>query len=363
MDEIWALRKEIDRIDEEILRLLNERISIAQRIGELKKNAGLDIHAPEREREVFERLLKLNRELYGGKFPEEALFHVYREVMSACLSVEKPLRVAYLGPKATFTHQAALEYFGFSVQYMPVSTIRDVFNEVDLDRVDYGVVPVENTIEGVVNYTLDMFLEYDLKIVGEVVIPIRLHLLSNLSNLKEVKKVYSHRHALAQCRTWLDKNLPTAQIIETESTARACEIVLELEDAAAIASQVASYTYHLGILVENIQDSSNNFTRFLVIGKRSVKRTGKDKTSLILAVRNKPGDLYKTLESFYIYGVNLTKIESRPSKKKAWDYVFFVDLDGHMEDQSVRLALESLSKDNRIIKILGSYPKALFEES
>ncbi|QWK18921.1 MAG: prephenate dehydratase [Hydrogenobacter thermophilus] len=363
MEEIALWRKRIDEIDEEILRLLNERIKIAQKIGEIKKASGLDIHAPEREREIFERVLKLNEEVYGGEFPKEALFHIYREIMSACLSVEKPLRVAYLGPKATFTHQAALEYFGFSVHYIPVSTIKDVFNEVDLGRADYGVVPVENTIEGVVNYTLDMFLEYDLKIVGEVVIPIKLHLLSNLSSLEDVKRIYSHRHAIAQCRNWIDKNLPKAQIIETESTARACEIVLELNDAAAIASEVASYTYHLNILAQNIQESSNNFTRFLIIGNRSMKRTGKDKTSLILAVRNKPGDLYKTLESFYLYGVNLTKIESRPSKKRAWDYVFFVDLDGHVEDHNVRMALDLLAKENRIIKMLGSYPKALFEES
>lgn len=362
MEELGTWRKEIDRIDEEILRLLNERLSIAQKIGELKKASGLEIHVPEREREIFERLMKLNKELYGGKFPEQALFHIYREIISACLAVEKPLRVAYLGPKATFTHQAALEYFGFSVHYIPVSTIRDVFNEVDLCRADYGVVPVENTIEGVVNYTLDMFLEYDLKIVGEVVIPIRLHLLSNLPSLESVKRIYSHRHALAQCRTWIDKNLPKVQIVETESTARACEIVLELEDSAAIASEVASYTYHLNILAENIQESPNNFTRFLIVGNRNMRRTGKDKTSLILAVRNQPGDLYKTLESFYLYGVNLTKIESRPSKKKAWDYVFFVDLDGHMEDENVKMALDKLTKENRIIKILGSYPKALFEE-
>ncbi len=362
MESISSLRKEIDRIDEQILKLLNERLSIAQRIGELKKAMGVHIHAPEREREVIERLTKLNKELYGGRFPEEALFHIYREIMSACLSLEKVHKVAYLGPKSTFTHQAALEYFGFSAEYIPMSTIKDVFNEVELGRVDYGIVPVENTIEGVVNYTLDMFLESNLKIVGEVVTPIRLHLLSNLSDIKQVKKVFSHKHAIAQCRNWIEKNLPNVQIIETESTAKACEMILEMDDSAAIASEVASYTYHLNILAENIQDSANNFTRFLVIGNREVKRTGRDKTSLILAVKNEPGDLYKTLESFYVYGVNLTKIESRPSRKKPWDYVFFVDLDGHIEDENVKRAIEELMKENRIIKILGSYPKALFEE-
>ncbi|MEJ7554955.1 MAG: prephenate dehydratase [Aquificaceae bacterium] len=362
MEDLKELRREIDAIDEEILKLLNQRAKLAKRAGEIKKSMGLEVHVPEREREIINRIIRLNKELYGEEFPTEAVVHIYREIISACLSLEKELKIAYLGPKATFTHQAALEYFGFSAHYVPVSTIGDVFREVETGRVDYGVVPVENTTEGVVNYTLDMFLESDLKIVGEVVIPIKLNLLSTASGLENIKTVYSHRHALAQCKEWLRKNLPQASLIETESTAKACELVMELEDAGAIASEVAAYTYHLNILAENIQDNPNNYTRFLVIGKRWMKPTGKDKTSIIFAVKDEAGALYKALESFYRYGVNLTKIVSRPSKKKVWDYVFFVDLEGHAEEENVKKALELLQERSQMVKVLGSYPKALLQE-
>ena len=362
MEDLKELRREIDAIDEEILRLLNQRAKLAKRAGEIKKSMGLEVHVPEREREIINRIIRLNKELYGEEFPTEAVVHIYREIISACLSLEKELKIAYLGPKATFTHQAALEYFGFSAHYVPVSTIGDVFREVETGRVDYGVVPVENTTEGVVNYTLDMFLESDLRIVGEVVIPIKLNLLSTASGLENIKTVYSHRHALAQCKEWLRKNLPQASLIETESTAKACELVMELEDAGAIASEVAAYTYHLNILAENIQDNPNNYTRFLVIGKRWMKPTGKDKTSIIFAVMDEAGALYKALESFYRYGVNLTKIVSRPSKKKVWDYVFFVDLEGHAEEENVKKALELLQERSQMVKVLGSYPKALLQE-
>ncbi len=362
MEDLKELRREIDAIDEEILKLLNQRAKLAKRAGEIKKSMGLEVHVPEREREIINRIIRLNKELYGEEFPTEAVVHIYREIISACLSLEKELKIAYLGPKATFTHQAALEYFGFSAHYVPVSTIGDVFREVETGRVDYGVVPVENTTEGVVNYTLDMFLESDLKIVGEVVIPIKLNLLSTASGLENIKTVYSHRHALAQCKEWLRKNLPQASLIETESTAKACELVMELEDAGAIASEVAAYTYHLNILAENIQDNPNNYTRFLVIGKRWMKPTGKDKTSIIFAVKDEAGALYKALESFYRYGVNLTKIVSRPSKKKVWDYVFFVDLEGHTEEENVKKALELLQERSQMVKVLGSYPKALLQE-
>ncbi|MDQ7039040.1 MAG: prephenate dehydratase [Aquificota bacterium] len=362
MREIDRLREEIDRIDEEILKLLTERARIARKIGKIKKERGLDIHVPERERAIFERILKVNREKFGEEFPSEALIHIYREIISACLSLEKPLKIAYLGPKATFTHQAALEFFGFSAQYVPCTTIRDVFLEVESRRSDYGVVPVENTIEGVVNYTLDMFLESDIKISGEVVIPISLHLLSASESLEDIRKVYSHKVAIGQCRTWIEKNLPDAQIIETESTAKACEIALEEEGSGAIASEVASYTYHLNILARNIQESTDNYTRFLVISKRDMRPTGRDKTSLIFAVRDEPGALYRALEAFYMKGVNLTKIESRPSRKKAWDYVFFVDLEGHKEEERVKEALEELEKRTLMVKILGSYPRAIFSE-
>ena len=362
MENLKPIRSEIDKIDEQILRLLNERARLAKKVGEVKKELGIEVHAPEREREIINRMMKLNKELYGEEFPTEAIVHIYREIISACLSLEKELKVAYLGPKATFTHQAALEYFGFSAHYIPVSTIGDVFREVELGRADYGVVPVENTTEGVVNYTLDMFLESDLNIVGEIVIPIKLNLLSTANRLEDIRTVYSHKHALAQCKEWLRKNIPEAVLVETESTAKACELVMELEDAGAIASEVAAYTYHLNILVENIQDNPNNYTRFIVVGKRLMKPTGKDKTSLIFAVKDEPGALFRALESFYKHGVNLTRIVSRPSKKKLWDYVFFLDLEGHAEEEHIKKALELLRERAQMVKVLGSYPKALLQE-
>ncbi|NPB07703.1 MAG: prephenate dehydratase [Aquificae bacterium] len=362
MKELEELRREIDHIDEEILRLLNERAKLAKKIGEIKKEKGLPVHVPERERAIFEKLLKLNQERYGGVFPSEALVHIYREIISACLSLEKRLKIAYLGPKATFTHQAALEYFGLSAQFVACSTIKDVFLEVENRRADYGVVPVENTIEGVVNYTLDMFLESDVKISGEVVLPITLHLLSASGSLESIERVYSHKMAIAQARSWLERNLPHAQIIEVESTAKACEIVLEDERAGAIASEVASYTYHLNILARNIQDSGDNYTRFLVIARKDLRPTGKDKTSILFGVKDEPGALYRALEVFYRYGINLTKIESRPSRRKAWDYVFFVDLEGHREEDRVRRALGELREKTQFLKILGSYPRALLQE-
>jgi len=350
------LREEIDRIDETILELLIERAKLAKEIGRIKTKEGLEIHVPERERQILERILEKNR----GRFPEQALIRIYREIISACLSLEKPLKVGYLGPKATFTHQAALEHFGISAKYIPLATIRDVFEEVERGNIDYGVVPVENTIEGVVNYTLDMFLTtLAVKIVGEIIIPVAQHLLSLAEDITDIKKVYSHPHALAQARGWLDKHLPWAQRIEVESTAKAAEIALEDETAAAIASEAAATVYNLNILAKNIQENLNNLTRFLVIGKKTLKMTGKDKTSLLFAVKDEAGALYKALEPFYKYNVNLTKIESRPSKEKSWDYVFFVDLEGHMDAENVKKALQELKNRTKMVRILGSYPSAL----
>jgi len=356
VEELKRYREEIDRIDRTILELLIERSEYAKKIGEVKKRKGLKIHVPERERQIIEKLLELNK----GRFPEKALVRIFREIISACLSLEQPLKVGYLGPVATFTHQAALEHFGISAKYIPLPTIKDVFEEVERGNIDYGVVPVENTIEGVVNYTLDMFLvKPNIKIVGEIIIPVAQHLLSLAEDISQIKKVYSHPHALAQARSWLDKHLPNAQRIEVESTAKAAEMALEDETAAAIASEAAARVYNLNILAQNIQENLNNYTRFLVIGKRELGRSGKDKTSLLFAVKDEAGALYKALEPFYKHNVNLTKIESRPSKEKSWDYVFFVDLEGHIEDENVKRALKELKDRTKLVRVLGSYPSAL----
>lgn len=283
-----------------------------------KEKNNLPIFVPSREKEIFERLEKLNT----GPLSNDVIKHIFREIISACRSVEENIKVAYLGPKATFTHQASLKYFGSAVDHIPVSTIKDVFEEIAKKKVNYGVVPVENTIEGVVNYTLDMFLDYDLKIIGEVILEISLHLMSINPNINEIQRIYSHKFAIAECRDWLQKNMPNAQIIEVESTAKAAEMARDDYEAAAIASESAAIVYGLHILERKIDKHLYNYTRFLIIGNEIPQPTGKDKTTFIFSVKNEVGALYKALEPFYKNQINMTKIESRPSKKEAWDYIF-----------------------------------------
>ncbi|MCS7083791.1 MAG: prephenate dehydratase [Aquificaceae bacterium] len=362
MDELSKLRNQIDEIDLQILRLLNERARLAKAVGDIKKSMGLEVHSPEREQEVFSRLSKLNKELFNESFPTQALRYVYREIMSACLSLEEVIKVAYLGPRATFTHQASLEFFGLSAKYVAVGTIEDVFKEVELSRADYGVVPIENTTEGVVNFTLDRFLQTELKIVGEVVIPIRLNLLSRSSEINNIEAVFSHRHAIAQCREWLSKNLPNVKIFEAESTARACEIASESQSVGAIASEAAAHVYHLNILSRNIQDNPDNYTRFIVVGKRAVGPTGKDKTTIAFALKDQTGALYRALECFYEEQINLTRIVSRPNSKRVWDYIFFVDFEGHFKEEHVERVIHKLKERAQMVKVLGSYPMAPLKE-
>ncbi len=355
-EKLSKLRKKIDEIDETIVKLLNERAKLAKEVGHIKKQYNLPIYVPSREQEIFERLQKLNQQY--GEFPTDFIKPVFREIIAACRSTEENLKVAYLGPRATFTHQASLHHFGQAVEHIPVQTIRDVFEELEKGKVDFGVVPVENTIEGVVNYTLDMLMDFDLKIIGEIILEISLHLMGINPNLNEIKRVYSHRHALAECRDWLHKNLPDAQLIEVESTAKAAEIAKDDFESVAIASEAAADIYGLHIIEKKIDKHINNLTRFLIIGKEIPKPTGNDKTSFIFSLKNEVGALYKTLEPLYKRGINLTKIESRPSKKGAWDYIFFTDIEGHIEEPTIKQALEELKEKSPYFKILGSYPKA-----
>ncbi|WP_028950188.1 prephenate dehydratase [Sulfurihydrogenibium subterraneum] len=352
--ELQKIRKEIDNIDQTILQLLNKRALLAKQVGEIKKKNNLPIFVPTREKEIFERLEKLNT----GPLSNDVIKHIFREIISACRSVEENIKVAYLGPKATFTHQASLKYFGSSVEHIPVSTIKDVFEEIAKKKVNYGVVPVENTIEGVVNYTLDMFLDYDLKIIGEVILEISLHLMSINPNINEIQRIYSHKFAIAECRDWLQKNMPNAQIIEVESTAKAAEMARDDYESAAIASESAATVYGLHILERKIDKHLYNYTRFLIIGNEIPQPTGKDKTTFIFSVKNQVGALYKALEPFYKNQINMTKIESRPSKKEAWDYIFFTDIEGHIEDEKVSKTLQELKNNVPFFKVLGSYPKA-----
>lgn len=351
---IETLRETIDAIDDKILDLLNQRARIAIEIGKQKKANKADLHAPTRELEVYDRLQSLNK----GPFPDEALRAVFREIMSATLALEGPLKVAYLGPKATFTHLACLRQFGFSATYVPVNSIKEVFFEVERGRVEYGVVPIENSTEGVVNHTLDMFIDSPLKIVGEVLQEVSHHLMNRSGKMEDVKRLFSHPHAIAQCRVWLENHLPQIPITEVSSTAKAAEYCAEDPSAAAIASELAAQLYGLKILKRRIEDNINNYTRFLVISQKNLGRTGKDKTSILFSIRDRVGALYDMLRPFSHFGINLTKIESRPSKKKAWEYIFFVDLEGHMEDEKVRAALEELKDQCLFLKVLGSYPAA-----
>ena len=282
---------------------------------------------------------------------------VFREIISASLALEGPLKVAYLGPKATFTHLACIQQFGFSAAYIPVNSIKEVFSEVERGRVNYGVVPIENSTEGVVNHTLDTFIDSPLKISAEIIQEVSHHLLSKSGRLSDIKHIYSHPHAIAQCKRWLEENLPKTPITEVYSTAKAAEICLEDPGAAAIASELAGKLYGLEIVKKRIEDNINNSTRFLVISGKSSERTGRDKTSVMFSVKDRVGALYDILKPFAKNNINLTKIESRPSGKKVWEYIFFVDLEGHADDKSVKMGLDELKDHTVFLKVLGSYAK------
>ena len=353
-NEMSEYRKEIDKIDDEIIRLLNERSKSVIEIGKLKKakDAQANLHTAGREAEIIERLTKLNT----GPFPSDAIQAVYREIMSASLSLEAPQKVAYLGPRATFTHMACMQKFGSSVQYVPAHSITEVFSEVERGRANFGVVPIENTTEGVVNHTLDMFIDSNLLIYGEILQEVSHHLLSKSGLMDGIKKIYSHPHALAQCRHWLETNLPHIPAVEVASTARAAELCIDESDAAAIASELAGQLYGLKVMKARIEDNLNNVTRFLILSQKPSERTGKDKTSLMLSVKDKVGALYDLLRPFASHGINMTKIESRPSQRKAWEYIFFVDVEGHINEERVNKAVEDVKARCLFMKILGSYP-------
>jgi chorismate mutase/prephenate dehydratase len=345
------IRRRIDQIDSEIIRLLNERARSAMEIGKIKDQANTHIYAPAREQQIFGQIVAKN----GGPLSNDALKSIYKEIISASRSLEKPLTVSYLGPLATFAHLAAQQKFGSSTTYLPARTITDVFLDVQKRRADYGVVPIENSTEGIVSHTLDMFMESDLKIFSEVMLEVSHNLMSN-NQLSDIKKIYSHPQALAQCRKWLEANLPHAELVATSSTAQAAELAEKDPAAAAIASELASEIYHLNLLVRRIEDSPNNFTRFLIIGHSVAERGGHDKTSLMFSIKHRAGALSEVLKVFSSHGINLTRIESRPSRQQAWEYVFFVDLEGHIDDPPVAQALEEVAECCIFLKSLGSYP-------
>jgi len=356
-DSLQALRARIDALDEQIQTLISERARCAQQVGAIKQAAGAtgNFYRPEREAQVLRRVIEAN----PGPLSNEEMARLFREIMSACLALEEPLKIAFLSPEGTFTQAAALKHFGKSIHSIPLRAIDEVFREVEAGSADYGVVPVENSTEGVVNHTLDMFLQSPLRICGEVQMRINHHLITRATALGEVRRIYSHRQSLAQCREWLDLNLPRIEQIAVSSNGEAALRVRDAADAAAIAGQCAADIYELPTLVRNIEDEPNNTTRFLIIGSQPIAPSGDDKTALLVASLNRPGALFKLLEPLARHNVSMNRIESRPSRRGMWDYVFFIDLDGHAQDAPVAGALAELRDQASLFRVLGSYPKGV----
>lgn len=351
-------RREIDQIDRQILRLLNRRAKIVLEVGKQKAKEGKGIYDPAREEETLNRLSAEN----PGPFPDEAISTVFREIISASRSLEGPLKVCFLGPEGSFTHLATLRQFGSSVQLVSKSSIDEVFTEVEQGRTEFGVVPVENSLEGSVGRTLDLFIDADLKVFAEVLLPVSHDLLSLSKRLSNIERVYSHPQAFAQCRRWLKENLSDREWCEVESTAQAARRAAADRKGAAIASEFAGRRYGLYPLKERIEDSALNVTRFLVISRRKAKKSQRNRTSLLLSLKDRPGSLFRALKPLAREGINLTKIESRPLKRKAWEYIFFIDLDGHVNERKLQMALKEVERHCLFLKVLGSYPRARGEE-
>ena len=353
LDALRERRERIDGIDTDIVRLLNERARIAQEIGRAKSADARLPFVPEREREVIERVGELGRE---GPLEEGHLIAIYRQIISACRALERPLQVAYLGPAASFTHQAALERFGEATRLVPMDSIPDVFAETQRTRVDFGVVPVENSSEGSVHLTLDSFIESDLHVCSEIVMPIAHHLLSH-SPLDAVKTLYSNPVALAQCRQWVARNLPGREVVEVASTTRAAMTAAEDRTGAAIAPLLAATQYNVEVIARDIQDLASNYTRFYVIANGVTSEpTGRDKTAIIFSIRDRVGALRDAADVFARRKLNMASIQSRPSRRRAWDYVFFVEFEGHEREAVVREALDELQAQCSFVKVLGSWP-------
>jgi len=356
-DQLGRIRDRIDDLDEQIQTLLNARALAAQEVARIKlaSDPQAVFYRPEREAQVLRMVKERNTGPLGG----EAVARLFREIMSECLALELPLKIAYLGPEGTFTQAAALKHFGHAVATVPLAAISDVFQEVEGGSCHYGVVPVENSTEGVISHTLDMFLNSPLKICGEVTLRIHQNLMGNNPDLGALKVVYSHQQSLAQCRGWLDRHLPQVERIPVGSNAEAARKAAESRDAAAIAGTTAADLYGLQLLAPNIEDDPGNTTRFLVIGQQSVPPSGDDKTSLLLSTRNEAGGLYRLLAPLAEHGISMTRIESRPSRRGNWDYVFFVDIKGHRDDEKLQLALAALQQQAGMFRELGSYPRAV----
>lgn len=360
--ELDQLRDQIDKLDESILTLITDRADCAQKVAELKRSVakagGEDVvfYRPEREAQVLRKVMSSN----NSALTDEAMAALFRQIMSSCLALEQKLKIAYLGPEGTFTHTAAVKHFGHAVETSALGTIDEVFREVSADAANYGVVPVENSSEGIVSHTLDSFLESNLKVCGEVQLRIHHHLLiSDIGRSDKITRIYSHHQSLAQCRKWIDAHLPNVERIPVSSNAKAARLIQSEWNAAAIAGETAAEMYNLKTLAANIEDNPENTTRFLIVGNHDVSPSGNDKTSIIVSTKNKPGALYYLLEPFHQNDISLTRIETRPSQSGMWSYVFFIDFEGHESDEKVQKVMSVLESTAADVRHLGSYPKAV----
>ena len=354
MESLDKYRNEIDRLDRDIIALLQERANNAVKIGEIKREKGEPVFKPGREKEVYKKIKSMNK----GPLADETLVAIYREIMSGSIALEKGIQVGYLGPEGSFSHEAVRAKFGSSIDTEALASIPEVFRAVETGKLDYGVVPVENSSEGLVNSTLDQLQLSGLKIYSEMYIRISLNLIGLESDLRKIKKLYGLKIANSQCKNWINANLPHVEIVETSSTARAAELVAEKKDGVAIASAIAADIYGLNIIKEGIEDLPNNSTRFLILSTNQCEPSGEDKTSIVFSVRDKPGSLYSILKPFHDRNINLTKIESRPDRKSPWQYIFFIDFYGHQNDAVTAGLIEELEHNTSYLRVLGSYPAA-----
>ena len=354
-EELVRLRHGIDEIDAQLLALLTQRARLAHRVGEIKHG---NLYRPEREAQVLRRIAELN----PGPLPDAAVQHLFREIMSACLALEQPLTIAYLGPAGTFTEAAARKHFGAAPTLLPCPSIDDVFRAVEAGQAHYAVVPVENSTEGAIGRTLDLLLSSALQICGEVVLRIHQNLMSHAKKLDEIVKVYAHAQSLAQCHEWLNRHLPTVPRLPVASNAEAARLASQEEGTAAIGGEAAAQLYQLAILAANIEDDPHNTTRFLVLADHDAGPSGCDRTSLVCSAQNRPGAVHDLLEPLKTHGVSMSKFESRPARALSgspWEYVFFIDLEGHRLDVSVAAALEAMREKVAFMKLLGAYPRAV----
>jgi chorismate mutase / prephenate dehydratase len=358
--DLAEIRNRINDVDERIQTLINERAKIAQEVGVAKGTlaSAVDYYRPEREAEVLRNVLERN----DGPIRDEEMLRLFREIMSACLAQQEPLKIGFLGPEGTFTQTAVFKHFGHSVRALPFHTIDEVFQEVECGAADFGVVPIENSTEGSVNNTLDMFLTSPLKIAGEIELKIEQHLMGNMQGLENIERICAHEQSLAQCRGWLREYLPQVELIGMSSNAAGARRARDEDGTAAIGPEVAADVYELKVMVNNIEDRPDNATRFLVVGRNLLTASGKDKTTILISTSDTAGGagvLHHLLLPLAEQGVSMTRIESRPSRRKKWDYVFFIDIEGHAEESPVSDALANLEKNSSLFRVLGAYPKAI----